>query len=138
MKQHNTYIARKRARFKAGCGENVNIPYGTTLTVQGGFLVWKNKLICSTTSQKAYDFFSHDDDGRGKERGELVSAILIRLEKDPNKPDPACQARWNKIWNDPFCQRFKRPGHEEHWIWNYDFYNAQVEDLLYIFRLITL
>lgn len=130
MKQHNTYIARKRARFKAGCGENVNIPYGTTLTVQGGFLVWKNKLICADTSQKAYDFFSHNDDGRGKERGELVSAILIRLQR-------AKQEIWNRIWNDPFCQRFKRPEHEDHWIWNYDFYNAQVEDLQYIFRLIS-
>lgn len=135
--KHKTYIARKQARFKAGCGENVNIPYGTALTVQGGFLVWKNKLMCADTSQIAYDYFSHNDDGRGKERGELVSAILLRLEKNPNKPDPAYQERWNRIWEDPFCQRFKRPEHEDHWIWNYDFYNAQVEDLQYIFRLIS-
>ena len=99
--KHKTYIARKRARFKAGCGENVNIPYGTALTTQGGFLVWKNKLMCTDTSQIAYDYFSHNDDGRGKERGELVSAILLRLEKNPNKPDPAYQERWNRIWNDP-------------------------------------
>ena len=94
--KHKTYIARKRARFKAGCGENVNIPYGTALTTQGGFLVWKNKLMCADTSQIAYDYFSHNDDGRGKERGELVSAILLRLEKNPNKPDPAYQERWLK------------------------------------------
>lgn len=135
--KHETYIARKRARFKAGCGEYVNIPYGTALTVQGGFLVWKNKLMCADTSQIAYDYFSQNDDGRGKERGELVSAILLRLEKNPNKPDPAYQDRWNRIWNDPFCQRFKKPEHEDHWIWNYEFYNAQVEDLQYIFRLIS-
>lgn len=135
--KHKTYIAWKRARFKAGCGENVNIPYGTALTTQGGFLVWKNKLMCADTSQIAYDYFSQNDDGRGKERGELVSAILLRLEKNPNKPDPAHQERWNRIWEDPFCQRFKRPEHEDHWIWNYEFYNAQVEDLQYIFRLIS-
>ena len=64
--KHKTYIARKRARFKAGCGENVNIPYGTALTVQGGFLVWKNKLMCADTSQIAYDYFSHNDDGPGQ------------------------------------------------------------------------
>lgn len=135
--KHETYIARKRARFKAGCGENVNIPYGTALTVQGGFLVWRNKLMCADTSQVAYDYFSQNDDGRGKERGELVSTILLLLKKNHNKPDPRYKERWNRIWNDPFCQRFKRPEHEDHWIWNYEFYNAQVEDLQYIFRLIS-
>lgn len=135
--KHETYIARKRARFKAGCGENVNIPYGTALTVQGGFLVWRNKLMCADTSQVAYDYFSQNDDGRGKERGELVSAILLRLKKNTNKPDPRYQERWNRIWDDPFCQQFKRPEHEDHWIWNYEFYNAKVEDLQYIFRLIS-
>lgn len=135
--KHETYIARKRARFKAGCGENVNIPYGTALTVQGGFLVWRNKLMCADTSQVAYDYFSQNDDGRGKERGELVSTILLLLKKNPNKPDPRYKERWNRIWNDPFCQRFKRPEHKDHWIWNYEFYNAQVEDLQYIFRLIS-
>ena len=51
--KHETYTARNRARFKAGCGEYVNIPYGTALTVQGGFLVWKNKLMFAENSEIA-------------------------------------------------------------------------------------
>ena len=129
--KHETYIARKRARFKAGCGENVNIPYGTALTTQGGFLVWKNKLMCADTSQTAYDYFSHNDDGRGKERGELVSAILIKLAKQDNQKE-----RWGPIWADSLCQKYKRPEYEDFWIWNYDFYNAPVEDLRYILKLV--
>lgn len=134
--KHKTYMARKRAKILAACGP-VNIPYGTALEVKGPFICWGEKGICYPTSQLAYDYFSQNDDGRGKERGELVSAILLLLKKNPNKPDPHYQERWNRIWNDPFCQRFKRPEHEDHWIWNHDFYNAQVEDLQYIFRLIN-
>ena len=36
--EYKTYVCRKRARFKAICGQ-VNIPYGTTLNGQGGFLI---------------------------------------------------------------------------------------------------
>ena len=36
--QYENYLARKRARFEGICG-HVNIPYGTTLTVQDGFIM---------------------------------------------------------------------------------------------------
>ena len=78
--EHENYITRKRAKFEAICG-HVNIPYGTALINQGGFLMWNGKQICGITSQNAFDFFSHNDDGRGRERGDLVSAILIQLER---------------------------------------------------------
>lgn len=129
--QYKQYITRKRARFQAICGQ-VNIPYGTALTNQDGFLMLGNKVICGVTSQNAYDFFSQNDDGKGRERGDLVSFILIRLEKK----DAEHQSRWDKVWNDPLCQKYKRPEHENHWIWNFDFYNAPVEDLRHISKLI--
>lgn len=131
MKQPEAYITRKRARFNSLNGQ-VNIPYGTALICQDGFLMHQNKRVCGITSQNAYDFFSQNDDGRGKERGNLVSRILAKLEKrDKNR-----QARWDRIWEDPRCQKYKRPEHEDHWIWNFDFYNAPVEDLEYIAALI--
>lgn len=129
--EHENYITRKRAKFEAICG-HVNIPYGTALINQGGFLMWNGKQICGITSQNAFDFFSQNDDGRGRERGDLVSAILIQSERR----DKNHQSRWNKIWADPLCQKYKRPEHEDHWLWNYAFYNAPVEDLQYIFDLI--
>ena len=66
--QYENYLARKRARFEGICG-HVNIPYGTTLTVQDGFIMWKGQQVCGITSQNAYDYFTQNDDGRGKERG---------------------------------------------------------------------
>lgn len=129
--EYKTYVCRKRARFKAICGQ-VNIPYGTTLNGQGGFLILNNLPVCSATSQNAYDFFTQNDDGMGQERGELLNRITATLMKQT----PGHNARWGKIWDDPRCQKYKRPEQEDHWIWNHDFYNGPVEDLRYIAALI--
>jgi len=131
MERHRAYIARKRARFISH-GRQVNIPYGTALTAWNDWLMWHGAPLCCTASQNAYDYFSQDDDGEGLERGGLVAAILDRLEKR----DESYQARWDKVWDDPLCQRYKRTEHPEHWLWNYDFYNAPTEDLRHIAALI--
>ena len=129
--EYKTYVCRTRARFKAICGQ-VNIPYVTTLNGQGGFLILNDLPVCSATSQNAYDFFTQNDDGMGQERGELLNRIIPKLEKR----DAGYQARWGKIWEDALCQKYKRPDQEEHWIWNFDFYNGPVEDLRHIAVLI--
>lgn len=129
--QYKNYLCRKRARFEGISGQ-VNIPYGTALICQDGFLMHQNKQLCGITSQNAYDFFSQNDDGMGRERGNLVGRILSKLQKR----DAGYQARWNKVWEDSRCQKYKRPEHEDHWIWNFDFYNGPVEDLRYIAALI--
>ena len=129
--QYKNYLCRKRARFDGISGQ-VNIPYGTALICQDGFLMHQNKPLCGITSQNAYDFFSQNDDGKGRERGDLVGRILSRLQKR----DSGYQARWNKVWEDARCQKYKRPEHEDHWIWNFDFYNGPVEDLRHIAGLI--
>ena len=105
---------------------------GTILNCQGGFLILNDLPVCSVTSQNAYDFFTQNDDGMGQERGELLNRIIPKLEKR----DAGYQARWGKIWEDALCQKYKRPDQEEHWIWNFDFYNGPVEDLRYIAALI--
>lgn len=129
--QYKNYLCRKRARFDGISGQ-VNIPYGTALICQDGFLMHQNKPLCGITSQNAYDFFSQNDDGMGRERGDLVGRILSRLQK----LDSGYQARWDKVWEDARCQKYKRPEHEDHWIWNFDFYNGPVEDLRHIAGLI--
>ena len=129
--QYKNYLCRKRARFD-GISDQVNIPYGTALICQDGFLMHQNKPLCGITSQNAYDFFSQNDDGMGRERGDLVGRILSKLQKR----DSGYQARWNKVWEDARCQKYKRPEHEDHWIWNFDFYNGPVEDLRHIAGLI--
>ena len=128
---YNRYIARKRARFNAICGP-VNIPYGTVLQRDGDFLLMDGRRICAVTSKNAHDFFSQDDDGKGQERGKLVGEIIRVLDRR----DAARDSRWQRVWNDRLCQKYKRPEHEEYWLWNHDFYNAPVEDLQQIAALV--
>mgnify|MGYP000262767717 CR=1 FL=1 len=131
MVNHKRYITRKRARIEGICGK-VNIPYGTALETEDGYLLYEGSRLCVVTSQNAYDFFTQNDDGMGQERGELLNRIIPKLEKR----DAGYQARWGKIWEDALCQKYKRPDQEEHWIWNFDFYNGPVEDLRHIAVLI--
>ncbi len=125
------YIARKRARFQAICGR-VNIPYGALLEARDGFLFWNGKQLCSITSQNAYDYFSADHDGHGLERGRLVDFIVHRLAKR----DQGYQTRWDRVWGDPLCQKYRREEHADFWLWNHDFYHAPIGDLQSIAALI--
>ncbi len=131
MERHIEYVARKRARFVSH-GERVNIPYGTALEAADGWLLWRGAPLCRVHSQNALDYFSRNDDGKGLERGALVGAIISRLEKQ----DGEHQTRWDMVWHDPLCQRYRRKEHKDHWIWSRAFYSAPVEDLRQIAALI--
>lgn len=129
VNQH--YITRKRTKLD-GIDGAVNIPYGTSVEVVDECLVYQGKRICFVTSQNAFDYFSCNDDGNGLMRGKMVQAIQDIL----GKRDKDYQKRWDKIWNDPKCCPFKIAWFEDHWLWNFDFYNAKIEDLRYIANLI--
>ena len=125
------YIARKRARIK-GFNGPVNIPWGAVLKERDGLLFWNGAAVCGVKSQNAFDYFSQDNDGQGQLRGKIVGAIKTTLEKR----DAGYQTRWNKVWEDPRCQRYKRPEHEDWWVWNFDFYNGPISDLQHIAELV--
>ena len=125
------YIIHKRFRSKAICGE-VNLPYGTELEAKDNLILFDGQPLCYTTSQNAYDYMARNDDGNGLERGKLTQSIIKTL----SKLDNAHQTRWDKVWGDPLCQKFKRPEHKDFWVWNYNFYNANIEDLRYIAKLV--
>ena len=103
------YVTRKRARFKSILGIDVNIPWGAVLEEQDGLL-----------------FF------QGEVRGRLVGSIMARLERR----DANYQARWNKVWGDALCQQYRRPEHEDWWLWGFKFYNAPICDLQHIAALV--
>lgn len=125
------YIAIKRAKFHSLSG-NVNIPYGTKIDCIDGILSIEGKPLCGGHSQNAYDFFARDDDGNGLLRGKLTQAIKTALQKR----DKDHQSRWDKVWEDPICQKYKRSEHTDYWLWNHDFFNAGIHDLRHIANLI--
>lgn len=134
MKFYNTYITTKKFNGQ-GISGNMVLPEGTILTAYRGYIVYPQGVVCSITSQNAFDYFSQNDDGNGIERGKLVHDILNRVRK-LKKHKERNDLIWGKIWEDAICLKYKRAEHADHWIWNYDFYNADIEDLKYIRNLI--
>lgn len=125
------YIATRRARILAICGP-VNIPWGTAVEAVDGFLVRDGLQLCAVTSQNAHDYFSRNDDGNGPERGHLVHAIMNKLAKR----DKDYQKRWDHVWEDPVCQKYKQPDPVDFWLWDHSFFEAPVDDLRHIAALI--
>ena len=119
------YICFNRFKQNALCGE-VNIRYGTKLDETNNIIRYRGNPICYTTSQNAYDYFARNDDGKGLERGKLIAEIIKLLN---NRKDGKYQDRWDMIWGDLSLLKYKRPEHPDYWLWNFDFFNASIEEL---------
>lgn len=124
------YVAARRARFD-GIAGRVNLKYGTDLEAVDGFLTYNGLRVCAVTSQNSHDYFARNDDGNGLERGRLTASIIARL----SKRDREYQTRWDHIWADPLCQKYKREDSTDFWLWNHAFFEAPLEDLRHIARL---
>ena len=119
------YICFNRFKQNALSGE-VNIPYGTKLDESNNIISYCGNPICYIKSQNAYDYFARNDDGKGLERGKLTAEIIKLLN---NRKDGKYQDRWDRIWGDLSLLKYKRPEHDDYWLWNFDFFNASIEEL---------
>lgn len=126
------YIVHKRFKDIAICGK-VNLPATTSCICEENIILYDGKPICINTSENAHQYFAIDEDGNGLERGKLTQEIQKRL----SKRDSDYQKRWDKVWEDKICQKYKREDFEDYWIWNHDFFNASIWDLKYIKSLIN-
>ena len=121
------YIVHTRFKGLAICGE-VNLRAFTELEEIDGVIFHGDKPLCVSTSENAHKHFTCNDDGYGMERGELTRRIQNTLHKHTD--------RWEKVWDSPMCQKYKRTDHADHWLWNHDFFNAPIEDLREIAKMI--
>ena len=125
------YIVYKRFKEKAICGE-VNLPATTQVELRGNMLYLNDKQICVITSENAHNYFARNNDGKGMERGYLIQQIKQILAQNNEKH----QDRWDKIWQDPRCLPYKRTAHQDYWLWNQAFYDADIQELQHIYNLI--
>lgn len=125
------YIVHKRFKDKAFCGD-VNIPATTVLESVDGVILYDGQPICFETSENAHQFFARNDDGNGMQRGRLTQAIQKKLAKR----DKHHQERWDRVWDDPACQPYKRVDFGDYWLWNHEFFNADVDVLKHIAELV--
>ncbi len=125
------YIVHKRFKSNAICGE-VNLPAFTECEAINGMLYCNHKPLCLITSENAHLHFARNDDGNGLERGSLTRDIIDKLKTH----DEQYQSRWDKVWEDTVCQAYKRHEYSDHWLWNHAFYNADINTLIYIAKLV--
>lgn len=124
------YIIHKDFNEKAICGD-VNLPRGTVCNEKGGVIYYGEKPLCLRRSENAYQFFSPNSDGRGLERGDLITAIKTAYETE----DEHSYERRYRLWNDEVCNRLSRSG--DIWLWNFGFYHAAIADLEHVLEIIT-
>ena len=129
------YIAHRRFKSNAICGP-VNIPATTELECKDGIIIYNNGIVCYEESETAHQFFTRNDDGYGMERGRLTQAIMKTLAKRNGREDAAYQERWDRVWNDPICRPYKRADDDEYWLWNHAFFNADINVLQHIAKLV--
>lgn len=126
-----TYITTQRFKSKAICGD-VNLPALTEVTLIGNMLYFGDKPLCVVTSENAHRHFARNDDGQGMERGRLTRTIMEALARKDEKH----QDRWDKVWEDELCRKYKRKEYADYWLWNHAFFNADIADLEHIYNLI--
>lgn len=126
------YIVHKRFKNKAICGD-VNLHAMTKCESNGDFITYNGLPICYIKSENAHQFFAIDEDGMGMLRGGLTRAI----QKTLANRDDDYQRRWERVWNDKVCQHYKREDYDDYWLWNHEFFNADIDTLKYIALLIN-
>lgn len=127
-----SYVCRRKAVFKALTGKYVTVKQGAELIAQNGVLLFRDRPLCLEKSQNAHDYFCSNDDKQGTKRGNLINRITSTLERRDEQRDQ----RWAKVWEDKICQKYKRPEHEDYWLWNHEFYGAPILDLMHIAGLV--
>lgn len=139
---YRSYFVRKRARFKSAAGKDVNIPFGTILEAdESGFLQYDGEPLSYSVCDNARNYFVQNDDNQGQIRAELVNRITKELEKRYSVNTPGFekhQNMWKKVWEDETCNRYRRKDHEDHWLWDQEFFNAPICDLVYIAKLLNI
>lgn len=125
------HIVHQRFKGKAICGY-VNIPAMTEVYADEHIAYIDGKPLCYLFSENGMKYIARNDDGQGMTRGKLTRHIQNRLEKR----DAKYQDRWNKVWEDPICRKYKRPDNQDFWLWSRTFYDAPIQDLQHIADLV--
>ena len=72
----------------------------------------------------------------GLERGRISKAILeaLRIRNDESKE--GWNKRWEAVWNDGICRKYKKNDSDNMFLWAIEFFNAPLFDLHHIARLV--
>ena len=121
------YICHKRFKKKGASGKDYNISRGAELETVGNFIALGSEAVCTVNSFDAFYHFARNDDEKGLERGELTFAIAFS-DRKPNKDNGY---RFTPEQQEIICKEYSHfiVKDMEYIIFNYDFFNAEIEVL---------
>lgn len=128
------YITTKRFKRKGIDGE-FNLPYGMEVESKDGFLWHQEKRICSDHSAVMREYFARNDDGLGQKRSKVAHSIIDAMLMQDGETKEDWQKRWDVLWNDAVCNKYRKDNSETTFLWGIDFYNAPLLDLYHIAAL---
>ena len=128
------YITTKRFKRRGIDGE-FNIPYGMEVESKDGFLWHQKKRICSDHSAVMREYFARNDDGLGQKRSKVAHSIIDAMLMQDGETKEDWQKRWDVLWNDAVCNKYRKDHSETTFLWGIDFYNAPLLDLYHIAAL---
>lgn len=128
------YITTKRFKRK-GIDGNFNIPYGTSIESDNGYLWQNGKRICSEKSAVIREYFARNDDGLGLKRSEITKSIIEAMLIRSGETKEDWQKRWDVLWEDAICNKYRKDYSETTFLWGIEFFNAPLLDLYHIAAL---
>lgn len=128
------YIVVERFKRDNALGR-FNLPRGTIVQEHDGWLYHNGRRICSDHSAIMREYFARNDDGNGMKRGELSHAIIKSLQIRRNETKEDWNRRWEPIWKDRICQKYRKDSGENNFLWSIEFFNAPLFDLEHIASL---
>lgn len=108
-------------------------PIGSEFINKDGMLVNDDGNMCLVGSEKSRQCLVGNDDGLWKERGKLINEIRDLIDLSANKADVMIR-RYDWIFADKIAYKYGQNHNQDTdaWIWNDDFYTANIKDLEYI------
>jgi hypothetical protein len=128
------YITTKRFKRK-GIDGDFNIPYGTEIESNNSYLWHDGKRICSEKSAVMREYFAKNDDELGMKRSKIAHQIIDAMLIQDGETQEDWQKRWDVLWDDAVCNKYRKDQSETTFLWGIDFYNAPLLDLYHIAAL---
>lgn len=129
------YLTIKRFKH-TGIDDVFNIPYGTSLEGNNGYLWYNGKKVCSDHSAVMREYFVRNDDGLGLKRSKITKSIINAMAIRDNETKEDWQKRWDVLWDDAICNKYRKDYSETTFLWGIEFFNAPLLDLYHIAALV--
>lgn len=126
------YVVHRRFKSDSALCGHVNLPAFTECDNINGCIYYGGKPICYYGSENCRQYFAINEDGKGMLRGKYTQNIM----KELRDRDEEYQDRWDKVWDDKICQKYKLKDYDDVWCWDDSFFDGDVDDLKYIAKLV--